>query len=178
MKTHLALLSCILAASQSLSLAAETPPASSAALYTQGMAAISAGDAVKAEALLTKALQVDPNNANAKFQLMEVRKNSASISAKGREAKFGSVTVAKLQLEGASLQEALDVISKQVGEQSKQQVAANFIIQDEKGAFANKQVSLKLANIPAKAALEYVLTQVGAKARFDEHAIVIIPRGS
>lgn len=174
MKTHLALLSCALLASQSPAHA--EAPVSSATLYSQGMAAISAGDPVKADALLTKALQVDPNNANARFQLMEVRKNSASIASKGREAKFGAVTVAKLQLEGASLQEALDVIAKQVDEGSKKQVAANFVIQDEKGVLATKQISLKLTSIPAKAALEYVLTQAGAKARFDEHAIVIVPR--
>lgn len=177
MKTRLALVTCALVMTQALANAAEPPPATSASLYQQGIAAVDAGDPLAARTFFTQALKADPNNANARFQLMEVQKNASSIASKGREIKFGKVPIEKLLLDGASLREALDVISKQVSIGSKEEISPNFIIQDEKGLFASKQITLRLNGVPAKAALEYVLSQAGGKARFDEHAIVITPRG-
>jgi len=176
MKTRSALVSLALVLAQPFAAAAEPPAKPAPSLYQQGLAAVEAGDPVLAEACFTKALQQDPNNANAKVMLDEVKRNAPSIAAKGREAKFGRVMIPSLQLDGATVKESVEVIAKLVARETKDQISANFIVDDPKGSLDAKTITLKLTNIPAKAALEYVLSQVGAKARFDEHAIVIVPR--
>ncbi|MGC4013033.1 MAG: tetratricopeptide repeat protein [Luteolibacter sp.] len=152
------------------------PPPAKLSPYAEGMAAVAAGDPKLAESCFTKALQQDPNNANARYQLGEVRKNASSIASKGRENKFGGVMIEKIQLDKATLQESLDYLASLVSKASKDQVASNFILEDPKNALGTKEVTLKLNNVPAKAVLQYILTQVDGRARFDEHAIVVSPR--
>ncbi len=175
MKTHIACLSVVLFSVHSAVVAAE-PAVATPSAYQQGLLAIAAGDPVKAEACFTLALQQDPNNANARYQLIEVRKNAASISAKGRASKFGAVVIPSIQLDGATLGESLTVLGKMVSRESKDQVTPNFVTEDPQSKLASKTITLKLNNIPAKAALEYILSQAEAKARFDEHAIVVSAR--
>ena len=58
---------------------------------------------------------------------------------------------------------------------SEDKVTPNFILQDPQGALSDVKITLVLKNTPAKAALKYILDMAGAKARHDEHAIVIMP---
>ncbi len=161
-------------ASQAL---AEQPVAASAeSLYQKGLAAEKAGDPVAAKGFYTQALKVDPKNANAIFSLGQLKLTSGSIAAKGREAKFGAVMVPVFQLEEASLKESLDALSAIVEKESKDEVTPNFVIEDPKGVLADKKISLNLKSMPAQAVLKYLLDQTGAKARYDEHAVVIAPR--
>ncbi|BCU76609.1 hypothetical protein [Luteolibacter sp. LG18] len=181
MKTPLVLLPVACLAFQFAAAADSAPPApakpaATLTPYQEGMAAVAAGDPVLAEASFNKALKQDPNNANARFQLGEVQRNAASIAAKGREMKFGSVMIEKIQLDKAKPQEALDYLGTLVGKGSKDTIAANFILDDPKSMLATKEITLKLANLPARAVLDYILGQIGAKARFDEHAIVVTPK--
>lgn len=175
MKTCISILSVGFLALQPCLFAAE-PKAAAPSAYQQGMAAVAAGDPVTAEAWFTKALQQDPNNANARYQLLETRKNADSIAAKGRAAKFGAVVVPKVQFDAASLEDSLAALATLVSKASKDQVSPNFILDDPKKTLASKSITISLNNIPAKAALEYILSQAGAKARFDEHAIVVSSR--
>lgn len=52
----------------------------------------------------------------------------------------------------------------------------NFILQDPKNALAEAKITLVLKNTPARGVLQYLLAQANAKARYDEHAIVIMPK--
>jgi hypothetical protein len=63
-----------------------------------------------------------------------------------------------------------------VEKETKEEIAPNFIIQDPKNAIPDSKITLALKNTPARGILKYVLDQVGAKARYDEHAIVILPK--
>lgn len=175
MKTPIVCLSIAVLSIQSALMAAEPAPTGPSA-YQQGMIAIAAGDPTTAEACFTKALQQDPNNANARYQLIEVRKNAASIAAKGRASKFGAVVIPSINLSGATLEESLTVLGKMVAKESKDQVTPNFVTDDPEAKLATKTITLKLSNVPAKAALEYILSQAGGKARYDEHAIVVSSR--
>ncbi len=158
---------------------AQTPnpsPAQQAeVLYRQGLAAQNDGDPVAARAAFSKALQKDPNHANARYSLGQLSIDSAAISAKGRAAKFGAVMIPEVKFEDASLREALESLQAKVEKESKDQVAPNFVIEDPKSALANAKITLALKNTPAGAILKYVLEQARAKARYDEHAIVITP---
>lgn len=175
MKSRIACLSLVLVSLLS-TVTAQQPATPKLSAYQQGMLAISSGDPVSAEACFIEALRLDPHNTNAQYQLIEVRKNAPAIAAIGCAAKFGAVVIPKIQFDTATLEESLAVLAKMVTKASKDQISPNFVIDDPKSLLASKTISLTLNNIPAKAALDYVLSQAGAKARYDEHAIVISNR--
>lgn len=172
---HLAI-ACALSTQGFAETVAQSPAVTSVSLFKQGQAAEKAGDAAAAKDFYTKSLKMDPNNANARYSLGQIQINAASISAKAREEKFGSVNVPVYQLDGATLQEALDLLSLAIEKESKNTVTPNFIIQDPKLLLADRKITLNLKGMPSKAVMKYVMDQAGAKARYDEHAVVIVPR--
>lgn len=155
---------------------AQSPAGPSESFYQKGLAAEKAGDPTAARNFYTEALKADPKNANARFSLGQLKLNSGGIAAKGREAKFGAVMIPVFQLDEATFKEALDAFSLIIEKQSKDEVTPNFVIEDPKGLLATRKVTLNLKNMPAQAVLKYLLDQTVAKARFDEHAVVIAPR--
>lgn len=144
--------------------------------YRRGLAAEKAGDPDAARQAYLAALAANPRHANARYCLGQLKINSAAISAKGREEKFGAVMIAEFNLDEASLQESLDALRILVEKQSKEEVTPNFVLQDSNKALAEARISLRLKNTPARGVLQYLLEQANAKARFDEHAIVILPK--
>jgi tetratricopeptide (TPR) repeat protein len=144
-------------------------------LYRQGLAAEKAGDPTAAHKAYAAALKVDPNHANARYGLGQLKLNAGTIAAKGHEAKFGAVKIPEFRLDAASLQESLDALRVIIEKQSNQAVTPNFVIQDPKSQLATAKITLNLKNLPAKGVMQYVMEQAGAKARYDPHAIVISP---
>jgi tetratricopeptide (TPR) repeat protein len=159
-----------------LPLSAQTAANQAEKLYRHGQAAEKAGDPEAARKAYTAALQANPRHAHARYSLGQLKLNAGSIAARGREAKFGAVVVPEYKLDEASLSEALAALQQIVQTESKGEVTPNFIVQDPKNALAEAKITLVLQKVPAKAVLQYVLDQTGAKARHDEHAIVITPR--
>ncbi|MCX6865529.1 MAG: hypothetical protein NTV46_04805, partial [Verrucomicrobia bacterium] len=158
---------------------AQTPalaPAQQAeVLYRQGLAAEKAGDPAAAHNAYAAALKADPNHANARYSLGQLKLNAGTIAAKGYEAKFGAVMIPEFRLDAASLQESLDALRVIIEKQSNQAVIPNFIIQDPKNQLAAAKITLNLKKLPAKGVMQYLMEQAGAKARYDPHAIVISP---
>ena len=156
---------------------AQTPaPAPSAdAFYRQGQAAEKAGDPAAAQKAYLEALKLDPGHANARYSLGQLKLTAGSIAAKGHEAKFGAVMIPEFRLDAASLQESLDALRIIIEKQTKQEMTPNFIIQDPKNLLAAAKITLNLKKLPAKGVMQYLMEQAGAKARYDEHAIVITP---
>jgi tetratricopeptide (TPR) repeat protein len=154
---------------------AQTPSQKAQGYYLRGLAAEKAGDPDAARLAYSEALKLHPNHANARYSLGQLKITSASIATRGREMKFGAVMIPEFKLDGASLQDALDALGIIVAKQSKDQVAPNFIIEDPKKELSAAKISLNLKAMPSKAVLKYLLDQSGAKARYDEHAIVISP---
>ena len=154
-----------------------TAPAPSAeTYYRQGQAAEKAGDPAAARKAYQEALRLNPKHANATYAMGQLKLNAESISARGREQKFGAVIVPDYKLADASLQESLDALSIVVERESKKTITPNFIVQDPKNQLDSAKLTLSLKSMPAKAVLKYVLDQANAKARFEEHAIVIVPK--
>lgn len=154
---------------------AQTTAQQADSFYKQGQAAEKAGDPVAANTFYSKALKADPSNANVRYSIGQLKLTSGGIAAQGREAKFGAVLIPAFQLDGASFQEALDALSLIIEKQSKDTVTPNFVVEDPKGQFAAKKITLNLKNMPSKAVMKYLLDQANAKARYDEHAVVISP---
>ena len=154
-----------------------TPAALSAeAYFAKGVAAEDSGDVAAARIAYTKALQLNPDLANCRYRLKELELNGPKVAAKGREAKFGKIMVPVFHLDGATLQEALDALNLIIDKESKGLVAANFVVQDPDAKLAAAKLTLNLKNLPASAIMKYLMTQANAKARYDEHAIVIEPK--
>lgn len=146
------------------------------AYYQKGLAAEKASDPVAAAGHFRDALKVDPKHANARFSLGQLKLTSGAMAAKGREAKFGSVTIPAFRLSEASLQEALQAFSLILEKESGEEVIPNFVIQDPKNLLAERKITLDLKNMPSQAIMKYLMDQTGSKARYDEHAVVITPR--
>lgn len=166
---------CTLAAHVFAQTPAQAPAPTSESLYKQGQAAEKAGDVAAARAFYSNSLKLNPNNANARYSIGQLKITGDSISAKAREAKFGAVTIPVFQLDQASLEEALEALSVLIEKESKQTVTPNFVVQDPKLVLADRKISLNLKNMPSKAIMKYLMDQTSAKARYDEHAIVISP---
>lgn len=176
MKTRPVLLSLALLATPAFAADSAALP-SADIFYKKGLEAVQAGELEFARSSFHQALKLDPNHANARYQLAELNRNAPRIAAKGREAKFGAVLLPQVQFANADLTDALTALGQMVEKESKGTVTANVIVDDPQGKLTGKKVTLQLKNIPAKAALQYLLGQVGAKARFDEHAVVVQPGG-
>ena len=155
---------------------AQTPAQQAEANYRKGLAAEKAGDPTTAQQAYTDALKANPKHANARYSLGQLKLNSGAIAAKGREAKFGAVMIPEFKLDGATLQESLAALQIIVEKQSKDQVTPNFVIEDPKNQLAAAKITLSLKAMPAKAVMQYLMQQAGAKARYDEHAVVIAPK--
>lgn len=152
------------------------PPPTAESLIKKGQAAEKAGDPVAANDFYKSALKADPNNANARYSLGQLKLNAADIATKGREAKFGSVMIPLFQLDGATLQEAIEALSLIIEKESKNEVTPNFVIEDPKKLLATQKISLNLKNTPSRGVLKILLDQTNARARYDEHAVVITAR--
>ncbi len=144
--------------------------------YARGIAAENAGDYEGARTAYLKALQANPQHANCRYRLKQLELNKQSIAAKGREGQFNTVMIPAVQFDGATLQEAFTALNTMILKESKDKLSPNFVIQDPHNKLANTKISLNLKNLPASAVIKYLLTQGNAKARYDEHAVVIEPR--
>jgi tetratricopeptide (TPR) repeat protein len=154
---------------------AETPAQRAELSYRQGQAAEQAGDPEAARKAYTAALQADPGHPHARYSLGQLKITAPALAAKGREAKFAAVMIPELKLDQAPFKDALEALQVIVEKQSNDKVTPNFVIQDPKEVLSGAKITLVLKNTPAKAVLQYILDQAGAKARHDEHAIVITP---
>lgn len=158
-------------ASQAL---AQSPPPSAESLYQKGLAAEKSGDPVAAGNFYKNALKTNPNHANARYSIGQLKIHAPAIAAKGREEKFGAVMIPLFQLDQATIQEAITALGILIEKQSKSEVTPNFIIEDPKKILTEQKISLNLKNMPARAVMKYLNEQTGTKARYDEHAVVIV----
>lgn len=146
------------------------------AYYRQGLAAEKAGDPASARAAYNAALDLYPGHADARYRSGQVKINAASIKSAATEAKIGSVEIPVYQLEEATVQEAIEMLSLAMEKTTEGAIAPNFVIDDPKGKLTETRISLRLKNIPVKAVLNYIHSMANTKARYDEHAVVISPR--
>jgi tetratricopeptide (TPR) repeat protein len=153
-----------------------SPARQAEAFYQKGVIAEKAGDPVTARSSYMQALKLNPNHPDARFKVGELQRTSGSISAKGREAKFGKAVIPKIILEEAPLSEALQALGMAMEKAAPGEPAPTFIVEDPAKALDSVRISLQLKGVPAKGVLDYILAQGGAKARYDEHAIVILKR--
>jgi len=146
-------------------------------LYRQGLVAVQRGDKDGAKKSFEGALRINPNHANARYHLLQLRGTGARLAGKARELKLQQVTLPVVNFDDVTLEEAIQAIDLLVRKETKEAFSPNFVIQDSTGELAKRPISLQLRNIPAHVALKYTLDAARAAARYDEHAILIHPVG-
>lgn len=144
--------------------------------YLKGLAAEKAGDPSLAIAAYKEALKLHPGHANARFRAGQVKIGAAAIKSSATEAKVGGVMIPAYQIEDATVAEAVTALGLAIEKASENKVTPNFVIQDPQGKLADKRITMQLKGVPAKAILDYIHSQGGTRARFDEHAVVISAR--
>ncbi|MEP4077787.1 hypothetical protein [Haloferula sp.] len=148
--------------------------------YKKGMEAVAKGDVAAARTAFTKTLRLKPDHAYARYQLGLLSQKEGDMISKRRSSQLTAIRIPALNMESVTLSEALEALDHLVLEQSKKAdpksaYSPNFMIRDPKNELGEREVSLRLKNVPAKVALDYLLEQAGGIARFDEHATVIRP---
>ncbi len=163
-------------ASLVLPLSAESAGQRAEAYYQKGMAAEKAGKPEVALASYKEALKLFPKHAQARYRAGQVKIEASSIKAGAMEARIGAVVIPAYQIEDSTVSEAIELLSLAMDKATDGELAPNFIIEDPKGKLSDTRISMQLKNIPVKAVLEYIHSQAGTKARYDEHAVVILAR--
>jgi tetratricopeptide (TPR) repeat protein len=150
-----------------------------AEIYKSGLIAVQEGNVKAAEAAFREVLRLQPGNANARYQLSELRANQGSIAARARAKKLGEYTIDQIDFSKTELSEALAALAMLVEEKSDKKFSPNFMIQDPANQLGDRLVTLQVKSVPAKAVLDMLIQQAGGVAKFEEHAIVIkpVPKG-
>lgn len=146
------------------------------AFYQQGVTAMKAGNISLAKENFRQVLRLYPGHPTAIRQLAYIESNHKELVRDKRERQLKAIIIPEINLEKTSLEDAVAVLFAQVKRESKGQVAPNIIIQERNSNLKNKNVTLELTRIPADTILRYIADQVGAKIRYDKHAIVLTPR--
>ncbi|BCX47694.1 hypothetical protein HAHE_16020 [Haloferula helveola] len=149
--------------------------------YNAGVKAMNRNDPATARTAFEKALQLRPDHPYARYKLAALKTQAGNMLAKRKETELGGIRLPEVEFRDVTLSEALSALNSMVETESTKKkgeddaFTPNFMVQDPTGKLGDREVSLSLKNIPAKAALDYLLQQAGGIARYDEHAIVIRP---
>jgi hypothetical protein len=143
------------------------------ALYDAGLHAITKGDYANAQKYLTAAKAA--RHPMADYQLTELSKNRGSLVATKRKITFGTIKIDKVDYTEADFADSIKFLATKITEVNKD-YTPNFVIRDPENKLQGKTVTLQLNNVPASVILDQMLSMASAKAKFEEHTIVIQPQ--
>ncbi len=143
--------------------------------YNLGEAALRAKNLEKAKSAFESALEKDPNHFNARYALEQIEASSGALATEKKYEVFNKVVIDEFKLEGASLEEALELLQKKVELATKGAEVKNFIVKDPTGKFAAKKITLNLKAVPASAVLKYISEAAAANIAYGQHGIIVTP---
>lgn len=146
-------------------------------LYQQGVSALKDGDTTTAAQMFREVLRRQPSHGNARYQLLNLSRARPDLAAKVRQRKLTQIRVPKVRFDDTTFSDALEVLDAMITKETDGEFSANFVVQDPHGQLGDQLVTMQLGAVPANVVLDYLLGMVNAKARYDEHAIVIQPIG-
>jgi len=149
--------------------------------YRAAEAAIENGKPKVAELQLREAIRLAPNFHVAREKLNYVRRNMTSLETQKLRVAMTKVKIEKLDLDETAGSDALKIffqLLSNAADKQKIEVQKNYVLKDSTGSIAKRKVTLQLNNIPAHAAFDILLEQLGAKHTFEKYTIKITPRGT
>ena len=81
-------------------------------------------------------LRLYPTHPQAKRQLLYITSNYNTLETNKRKKELRNVVIPKVDLEKATVQESIEILSALIKLESKQKVSPNFIVQDRTGGFS------------------------------------------
>lgn len=143
-------------------------------LFQMGRVAYYKGDLEQAHQLLSMVEQQAPRHQETRILLLDVR---AKLNATGSslKKKYEGVKIAKIEFAEVTLEEALDGLRALSKNASQGKMVPNFIVADQ--ALKTKTLSLTLTDVPLTQAIDYVAGIAGARAAYDQHAVIFSPAG-
>lgn len=143
-------------------------------LFQMGRAAYYKGDLEQAHQLLSMVEAQNPRHQETRILLGDIRLKLKATGNSLRK-KYEGVKLAKIEFSDVTLQEALDGLRILAKNSSNGQVVPNFIVTDP--ILKAKALSLTLTDVPLTQAIEYVARIVGARAAYDNHAVLFSSAG-
>lgn len=141
------------------------------ALFQMGRSAYYKGDLELANQLLSQVAARQPNHFETKALLAQIR-----LKMKGGEGSlkktYAGVTLAKVEFVDVTLDEAVEALRTISKTSSEGKVTPNIIIKD--ASLKEKPLSLQLNNIPLTDAIEYLARLAGARAVYEQHAVMLV----
>jgi hypothetical protein len=123
---------------------------------------------------ITRATSSRPSNSSPwsrpKILLGDIRTKLRTTAGSSLKKKYEGVKLAKIEFTDVTLQESLDGLRALSKNASGGQVVPNFIVTDPK--IGTNKVSLTLTDMPLTTAIDYVAKVSGAKATYDQHAVL------
>jgi hypothetical protein len=139
-------------------------------LFQMGRAAYYKGDLEQARQLLTMVEAQAPRHQETRILLGEIRAKLRTSAGSSLKMKYQGVKLGKIEFADVTLQEALDGLRALSKNASNGQVVPNFIVTDSK--VGENKISLNLTDVPLTTAIDYVARVAGAKAAYDQHAVL------
>lgn len=143
--------------------------------FKAGEAALAKNDLETAKKYYAAAIQINPQNGNARYRLLSMKDLNAKARVKLRQDQMAAIKLPIVDFEDFTLAESIEALGIMIEKASAETFVPNFVISDPSNNFGDSKISLKLRNIPASTALNYVLSQAKAKQAWDEHVITIRP---
>jgi len=147
--------------------------------YFKGMKALNEKSSDQAKLHFKKALEHSPNFIDARQKLHYVETNKSTINNQREAAKFKSHIIEKIDFKDEKFSDAVQIFFAIVEEKtkdSKVKLMTNYVINDPKKKILENKITLKLTNIPASIALDYMTNLAGAKYKFDTYSVQITPK--
>ena len=104
------ILGCAMMALTAVLSAQDDPATKAERYYRQGLAAEQQGNANLARRSFQDALRLNPRHANARYHLLQLSGADAQLNARARQLKLSHIILPKVELDGASFQEVLDML--------------------------------------------------------------------
>jgi hypothetical protein len=139
-------------------------------LFKMGREAYYKGDLEQAQQLLTMVAAQNPRHQETRILLGDIRTKLRTTAGSSLKKKYEGVKLAKIEFTDVTLQEALEGLRALSKNASGGQVVPNFIVTDPK--IGTNKVSLTLTDMPLTTAIDYVAKVSGAKATYDQHAVL------
>ena len=141
--------------------------------YEAGLKAKAAGDIDKSRQYFQAALKLDPRNANATYQLKNLP--VAKMAEVTRKNALSTIILPQVRIEQSTLGDALSGFTLLVEAEAPDAVP-NIVVQDPQKLLEGSVITLNVKGVPAKGVLDFILSQAGAQAKFEEYAIIVTPR--
>jgi len=146
--------------------------------YNMAARAYEDGDIKAAREALKSALSLNRSHAHSIALARRMQTSGNQTLLAKRKRIFNNVMIPLIDLNEASVKDAIKVLAINVETQSKGKVIPNFIIQDKYNKLDDVKITIKLKNVPAGDVLDHLLRSAGASASFGKYTTIIRPRGS